>query len=258
MNLIDFLATANADDETALAEAHAFELVKTVRIEGSKRKVAVETINIFNQTRDRLDGFVPDSQLSETDKTTASGLARMVVKALDNLFNPEFYIRLDDPQVSGAYAMAVPLGVLSQAEYDGILKAGEERSFPFANVTLTDIKAARNPAVLRDVVVEANQVVLGDGAMSGNSAIGGFRFTLTPAEDFSGRIKVNVRAKRREETDFVEFPQIPIFIEGDFKAGVAVSHAYQRTNSLIGYRHFKFTFEEPYANAVTEVTAEGI
>lgn len=147
MTLTDFLSTANADDALALAEAQAFELVETVKIEGAVRKTAVETVNIFNGTEDRLATFEPNGAMTAEQQAQASALATMIVKALKNLFNPEFYINLADPTVSAAYASCVPLGVLTQTEYDGILLAGERRSFPFANVTLEEVQAIRNPGV---------------------------------------------------------------------------------------------------------------
>lgn len=123
------------EDFATVEDARAYSVTTMERIEGPIRKTAVETVNIFNGTRDRLASFVPNPALTSEQQITATQLASMIVKALDNLFSVDFYINLAEPQVLGAYQGALAYGVLTQAEYDGILLAGEQILTPYADIT---------------------------------------------------------------------------------------------------------------------------
>jgi hypothetical protein len=146
MELEEFLATANVDDEIALAAAHSHSVTKLVKIDTTTRKTAVETVDIFNGTVDRLTNFTPDSALTPEQQAIAASIAPKIVKAFIKLMNTQFYINLNDAAVSEAFAAALSLGVLTQVEHDGIYKAAELITSPFANTTLEQVKAIRYPA----------------------------------------------------------------------------------------------------------------
>jgi hypothetical protein len=140
MTLTEFLSTANADNQIAYEEKQALPPVKKlVKINGAARKTAVESINIFNDTEIRLRTFTPNPEMNGDMQKLASKLARMILKAFENLFEGEFYINLEDEQVAGAWSAAVTLGVLTETEFNGILAAGTEISEPLKHFTLQDI-----------------------------------------------------------------------------------------------------------------------
>jgi hypothetical protein len=131
-------------DFNTLAEAKAYTVTTIGRIQGAEPKTAVETVNVFNGTRDRLASFTPNPLLTAEQQAQASLLAGMIVKAFDNLFKEEFYLQLENPQIQEAYAASLVLGVLTQAEYDGILEAATTVSTPFKNATQHDFAVAKN------------------------------------------------------------------------------------------------------------------
>jgi hypothetical protein len=131
-------------DFNTLAEAQAYTVTTIGRIQGPEPKTAVETVNVFNGTRDRLASFTPNPLLTVEQQAQASLLAGMIVKALDNLFKEEFYLQLENPQIQEAYAASLALGVLTQVEYDGILQAATTISTPFKNATQHDFAVAKN------------------------------------------------------------------------------------------------------------------
>jgi hypothetical protein len=153
MTLTEFLATADVDDNVALAEANAYATTKVWRIEGAVRKTQVETTVIVNDTTDRLEASI--TALSAIGSPTATELAQLalskaILRALTNLYNPEFYINLADPTVAGMFANAQALGVLNQAEIDGITAAATYNETPFAGITLAQVQDIRNPLVWTD------------------------------------------------------------------------------------------------------------
>ena len=127
-------------------------------------------------------------------------------------------------------------------------------------VTIEQCRAVINPPVTRDVTIASgnNQIVMSDGSMLGQSNNGGFRFKVFPNEDFTGTIKINVLAKKANDTVFEPFDQIAINISGGFTDGLPRPFAFARNALLKDYKHFNFTFDEPYANAVEKVEVENI
>lgn len=248
------------NDESALADAQAYEEVSLVRIDTDTRKTAVATVDIFNGTVERLTDYVPHPELTVEQQEQARILARMIKRALENLFNTQFYINLNDQGVADAYSAALVLGVITQVEYDGIYKAAELRTKPFANVTLEQLKAARNPATWQPVSIASgnDKVVLveGDVLLSASNKAG-FSFTLSPSDTFNGQVKIRVLAKKVDETEFTLFDQLSININKQFEAGVNVAHFVQRAVSLSGYRHFQFEYLAPYAGCVA-VAVNGV
>jgi hypothetical protein len=142
---LEFLSTANPDNELAYQELQALAPIKKlVRIQGAERKTAVESINIFNDTEERLREFTPNPAMSAELQAFATKLAKMILKAFENLFNPEFYINLADQEVEGAWSASVTLGVLTEEEFNGILEAGTETIDLAAMYGLQDIVEERD------------------------------------------------------------------------------------------------------------------
>jgi len=149
MNLEEFLSTANADDAVALAEAKAYVTTKVWRIEGAIRKTQVETTVIVNDTIDRLEANIVTLSAIASPTPTEAGqlvISKAILRALNNLYNPEFYINLADPTVASMFANAQALGVLTQPEIDGITEAATYAETPFASTTIDDVKAIRYPS----------------------------------------------------------------------------------------------------------------
>ena len=148
MNLTDFLLTASADNNVALAEAKAYTTTKVWRIEGAERKTSVETVVIVNDTTDRLtDAIATLKALPEPTPTEAGQLvlSKAILRALGNLYNPEFYINLADTEVAGMFSNAQALGVLTAAEIAGITTAATYNETPFDSTTLEQVRAIRQP-----------------------------------------------------------------------------------------------------------------
>jgi metal-sulfur cluster biosynthetic enzyme len=147
MTLAEFLETANADDNVALAEAKAYTTSRVWRIEGAVRKTQVETTVIVNDTTDRLEASITTLLAIGSPTATEAAqlvLSKAILRALNKLYEPEFYINLADPTIAGMLANAQALGVLNQAEIDGITAAATYTETPFADITLEDVTEARD------------------------------------------------------------------------------------------------------------------
>jgi hypothetical protein len=149
MTYEEFLAQtdiAALDDQAATDAAIAYTVTELVKINTDTRKTAIETVDIFNGTVDRLKTFTPNPALTSEQQAIASSLAPKIVKAFDKLMNTQFYINLNDADVAMAFTAAKAYGVLTEVEYAGIYKAAESITKPFASKTLLDTKAVRYPA----------------------------------------------------------------------------------------------------------------
>lgn len=156
VTLTEFLETANADDTIALSEAQAYTETKLWRIEGKERKTQVKTAIIVNDTLDRLTALMQDN----TQDPQVIGLAKAILTALNSLYEPEFYINLNDPTVKGMFDNAKALGVLNTQEADEIEAAATYTTKPFEKVTLHDVMIARNTVPLQLVTVKNGLVVI--------------------------------------------------------------------------------------------------
>jgi hypothetical protein len=139
------------DDQAATDVANAHTVTELVKINTDTRKTAIETVDIFNGTVDRLKAFTPSSALTTEQQEIASDLAPKIVKAFDKLMNTQFYINLNDPDVAMAFTAANTLDVLTQTEYDGIYKAAESITKPFLNKDMYDTQLVRDSGEVIDL-----------------------------------------------------------------------------------------------------------
>lgn len=154
MTLTEFLAQTDYDgaditllsDADALIAAQAYTTTKIWRIEGAVRKTQVETTVIVNDTTDRLETNIVTLKALPAPTATESGqlaLSKAILRALNTLYNPEFYINLADPEVAGMFANAQALGVLTASEIAGITTAATYNETPLSGTTLHDISLIR-------------------------------------------------------------------------------------------------------------------
>ena len=140
------------------------------------------------------------------------------------------------------------------------IKAMAAATKPYASFSEVQYKAFQNPPVRRVVTIASGQehLVLPNNGVRNLADTGGFKFAVTPTEDFFGTVTIHVKAKKEGETEYAPFPQRPYQITGHFKAGVTEKHAFPRGYTVKGEKNFQFEFDEPYANAVASIEAESI
>ncbi|WGH49684.1 hypothetical protein [Alishewanella phage vB_AspM_Slicko01] len=141
MTLAEFLTNASQNDQEAYEAARDYQPLPYLwRIEGAVRKTQVETGMLINDTRDRLAAMIVDEVSSPLQKS----LAKKVLGAVNNLYQPEFYINLADPEVAMLFSSAHALGVLNADEVSRITEAAmyyPEKPFP--NVSLYEVMSIR-------------------------------------------------------------------------------------------------------------------
>lgn len=252
MNLTDFLSTANADDETALGEAHAFVAYTGKLIHRNTMNSLLTQSGVYTAFKklaaddghpwqDAAAAFLDSTEFNFMQSDT-TGMIQ--IGMLDQMIASNITVDVGNRSVDVSTAL---VNVKATA-----IAIANTPYYPFATVTLEQIKSIRLPPVTRDVTTTP------DGFHTSTLNSDSFRFSVLPASDFTGTVSINVYGKKAGETEFTVFPQIPIVINREFEAGKAVSTAVARTRSIMGYTHFKFAFDEPYANAVSEVTVEVI
>lgn len=159
MTLTEFLNQtdiAALTDEGAKQAANDFTDNWLWRIEGQVRKTQVQTALIINDTFARWDAQLLDGALNEQVKT----LVKACKAAFSKLYEPEFYINLNDPTVNGMYNNAVALGVLNDDEAAAVLAAASYSEQPFATVNLHQVKQTRGTLTYASVAVMGNYAVI--------------------------------------------------------------------------------------------------
>ena len=160
MTLSEFLATASADHAQAVIEANDYQPMPFLwRIEGPVRKTQVETGLIINDTEARLRGIVADETgaYSETQKS----IATKIIRAIEKLYHPEFYINLSDPEVAQLFSAAHSLALLNLDEVSRITEAAMH--YPQKNwgvVTLHDVLIERNACPAKPVTQSGGWVTI--------------------------------------------------------------------------------------------------
>lgn len=160
MLLRDFLVTASADHNQAVIEANDYQPMPFLwRIEGPVRKTQVETGLIINNTEARLRAIVADEagDYSELQKS----IATKIVRAIEKLYHPEFYINLADPEVAQLFSAAHSLQLLNLDEVTRITQAAmyfPER--PWGVVTLHDVLIIRNACPTKPVTQSGGWVTI--------------------------------------------------------------------------------------------------
>lgn len=246
MTLEEVLATASSDDAVALSYAKSYPVTVGKLIPRTTMNSLLAQFGLFTafeaeaKTDDRFAAFM---------HTTSNEYNFMV----------------------GTTAGDAQLGMLDTIITEGrfpnlaalkgtVVAIANATTYPFAAATMEQLKAIRYPATWQPITLQgADKVVLLEGdALLSTSNKGGFRFVLTPAENFTGNAEIRVFAKRATEDTFVLQSNYTMSVHRDWVAGQPVSHVFGRPAGLSGYRHFRFEVRAPFANAMTEVKAEGI
>lgn len=163
MNLTEFLAQPEIAALTLtdqVVAANEYSVTETVKIEGSTRKTAVETVNLMYNTVDRLKAYTPPPELDVQYHDAATDIASKVVKAFENLYNPEFYINLADSEVNALFTLALNLGVLTATEHSRIVQAATKITFPFATVTQSQLNSAKGLFVSKTITHTAGKHIV--------------------------------------------------------------------------------------------------
>lgn len=259
MTLADFLATANADDTLALAEAKAYT-----------ESVYVDIPNQYVEQQFSVYGVIDAVENNQTNvnsvtidagkNTTVGQVCKYLLRKLSS--NGTFSINPNEKEGQRHRTIIQRLrqgGLVDQAFLDDMLALGTSTINPFASATIEQVKAIRHPASWTAVTIASgnDKVVLPEGdAIISISNTGGFRFTVTPAEAFNGTVQVRIKAKKANESTFTLQTQFPINIA--VNSADAIAQTFKRVAALQGYRHFIFEYLPPYAGAVTDVVVEGI
>ncbi len=243
MTLTEFLATANVDDATALTEAQAYTTTQGQMIPRNSMNAILAAAGLYNAflaaapTNDLIAAFMAESSTEYNFiQGTATGDAQ--IAKLDSL-------------IAGDYPMLAALKPELIARCNKIVT-------PFANTTLEQVKAIRHPSAFEPVTIAAGQVVINEGELYSDTDNGAIRFTIAPAEDFTGLVKIRLFAKKDGETAFTEFPQQDINLNRAWTAGQPVSFTFKRDRSLRAYRHFKPKVKGPHAGVLTSVECESV
>lgn len=148
MNLTEFLETANVDDELAVAEAQAHPV-------NTYRKIGANEARQFFSITGALDSI----EAGVTDTTPATLMAGlpttvgMLCKAVLGTLNSSGNKFATDPNFQdgqlnrAASSILVGAGIYPQAVDTAFFASAEDTTYPFANTTLSDVKAVRYPAV---------------------------------------------------------------------------------------------------------------
>jgi len=266
MNLQETIAAflvANPDATADEVHVHVtgLEVSEIIKTNTQEAKTGIATVDLLNNTLDRLEVYVAPPELDPALHEAAEDVARKLTRTFNMLFSPEFYINLNVTEVKGAFDAALFLGVLTQVEYDGIMAAVTATSKPFATTTIEQVKAVISPVSWQavDIASGNTQVVMPEGnSLISASNRGGFRFTLTPAEDFKGQVKIRIKAKKADDTLFGLFSQFTIVFNESFVANQPIIQMFQRVAGLSGFRHFIFEYDAPYAGAITNVVVDSV
>lgn len=238
MTLADFLLTADADDALALAAAQAHTETQGKLIPRNTMNSILAQAGMYNAfllaspTDDLIAAFM-DVSSTEYNFIQGNATGDGQIAALDTLIAGGY------PQLAGLKPVLIGL---CNTPFN-----------PFADATIEQVKAIRDPATMAAVTnpAEAAHVV-------SQSNKGGFRFTITAAEAFKGNVEIEVQAKNQDTLQYIDIPQAKMIVPLDMTAGQTLAHVLQRGATLTGYRHFKFTYKAPYGSAVTSVSVESV
>lgn len=158
LTLKEFLLTASEDHEQATIEANEYQPLPYLwRIEGSIRKTQVETGLIINNTEARLRSMIAEnSGASELQKD----IAAKIVRAIEKLYHPEFYINLTDQEVAQLFSAAHALGVLNLDEVTRITQAAMYFPDKPFQVTLHDVLVTRDVCPVKQVFTDDGWIIV--------------------------------------------------------------------------------------------------
>jgi hypothetical protein len=150
--------------------------------------------------------------------------------------------------------------LVSQQFADDVIAAANPKKKPYENITDVQFKASKNPPTWKPVDISSgnSQIVTPEGDLINNTNNGAFRFKIKVNENFNSHIKIRIFAKKAEETEFSLIDSYPIIINKDWESDIIYTHIFKRVVGLSGYRHFKFTYLEPYGGAVHSLEVEGV
>lgn len=128
-----------------------------------------------------------------------------------------------------------------------VVSIGNPPKKPFEKTTIEHIKAIRHPAVWEQT---------SSPDMTSPLYQDQIRFTVTPAETFSGQIKVRLYARKSAAYDWELQHSFPLYMSGDFTQGQLSSFTFKRPVGMKGMTEIKAEYMAPYKTAVSRISAE--
>jgi len=247
MSLAEFLdrtdiAVMSAQDAVVAAKAHTTGRIW--RINDAERKIAVVTRTIMENTLPRLEAIRDDT----TKPIELRELARKLRQTLDTrlLYEPDYFINLGNAEVAAGYAAAVQFGLLTQTELDAFNLAATHIETPFANTTLKDVMAHRNPA--QKIPCDH----LGQDFVVSIAYQDAFSF-VTDWLGETGEIPLTMywRENAEESTKWKRHQVEWVLLGG--VTGETTSQLFNRPAGLNSARHFKFEYLPQYVGQVSVV-----
>ena len=247
----DFLVlNPEASDYEVWFHVTNMEITKIVKSNTPAVKVDIATVDLMNDTLDRLDAYVAPEGMSPQDAATAENIARKIFKSVSRLDNPDFYFNFNVPQIRALFDHALYLNVLSQGEYDGVLAAVTVIEKPHANVSLNQVKSIRRPPIKRlcshygiDPSSENAQTWV---ISTSNRDV--FLFEVD-AVDNVDQLKLSLRWKESAEATNWITHQVPAI---SVEAGLG-SRILQKPIGLSKARLMEWSFTEEYAGQINSV-----
>jgi hypothetical protein len=237
-------ANPTATAYEVLTHLHGISNTKLVKANTPEIKVAIATVDLFNDTLDRLAAYTAPAEFDANQTATAENIARKIFRAMDSLFNEQFYINFNVAEVQAMFDYALILGIISQGEYDGIMAAVTITETPYANTTLNQVKAIMNPATKQLAThYDGSQ----DWVIS-TSNRDVFTFVIDAVEPVN-TIKLELRWK--ESSEATQWVTHDI---GSIQGGAGVfSRIMQKPQGLSKARLLEWSFTEEYAGQLNSV-----
>jgi len=244
-NVTDYVvANPSKTAEEVLTHINGLSISSIVISNTSQAKTGIATVDLLNNTVDRLEAYTPPEDMEEDFKAPALDVARKLVRAFSMLFSPEFYVNLNVVEVKGLFDAALFLGVITQAEYDGIMAAVTVNDTPYVNTTLTQVKAIMTPASkqLCEHLDGSQEFVV-------SASVQDKFIFIIDAVDSIGKLQLHL--EWNDGTDTTNFITHAV---GNLQGGQGVySVMMTKPQGLSRGRYFKFSFTEEYAGQLNSV-----
>jgi len=230
MTLTEFLSTANANDTTALAEAHAYtetqgKLVSRNMVNSILAQNGMYNALLAAASSDDLIAAFMDASSTQYNFIEGDSTGNVQIAALDALIAGDF------PELA---ALKPPLIALCNVPFN-----------PFAGATIEQVKAIRYP-VTSELCTHPAEM---DYAVSASNK-DLFSFVSTLTDDCKG---IDVSIKWREDAaEAWKVFRLPIRLQGG-SAGESLSQVIARPRGIQNARHFEFSYQGQYAGQVSTV-----
>ena len=231
MTLTEFLSTADADDTTALAEAHAYtetqgKLVSRNMVNSILAQNGMYNALLTAASSDDLIAAFMDASSTQYNFIEGDSTGDAQIAALDALITGDF------PELA---ALKRTLIELCNIPFN-----------PFSDATIEQVKAIRypvtselctHPAGMNYVVSASNRDL--------------FSFVSTLTDDCTG---IDVSIKWREDAaEAWKVFNVPVRLQGG-NAGETLSQVIARPRGIQNARHFEFSYKGQYAGQVSSVS----